>query len=147
MTRRRVDELSPAAQKRMLVGALLRAAGSAALLVVVYYLAPLNRPLNAGTWIEFALGLVVFAVIIAYHARAIAASDVPHLRLIQAVATGLPMLLLLFAATYVLIASDDPDSFSEMLDRTGALYFTLTVSPRSASVTSPLGATWRASSR
>jgi voltage-gated potassium channel len=127
MTRRRVDELSPAAQKRMLVGALLRAAGSAALLVVVYYLAPLNRPLDAGTWIEFALGLVVFAVIIAYHARTIAASDVPHLRLIQAVATGLPMLLLLFAATYVLIASDDPDSFSEMLDRTGALYFTLTV--------------------
>jgi hypothetical protein len=127
MTRRRVDELSPAAQKRMLVGALLRAAGSAALLVVVYYLAPLNRPLDAGTWIEFALGLVVFAVITAYHARAIAASDVPHLRLIQAVATGLPTLLLLFAATYVLIARNDPDSFSEMLNRTGALYFTLTV--------------------
>jgi voltage-gated potassium channel len=111
----------------MLVGALLRAAGSAALLVVVYYLAPLNRPLDAGTWIEFALGLVVFAVITAYHARAIAASDVPHLRLIQAVATGLPMLLLLFAATYVLIARNDPDSFSEMLNRTGALYFTPTV--------------------
>jgi hypothetical protein len=111
----------------MLVGALLRAAGSAALLVVVYYLAPLNRPLDAGTWIEFALGLVVFAVIIAYHARAIAASDAPHLRLIQAVATGLPTLLLLFAATYVLIARNDPDSFSEMLNRTGALYFTLTV--------------------
>ena len=88
MTRQRVDELSPAAQKRMLTAALLRAAASAALLVVVYYLAPLNRPLDAGTWIEFALGLVVFAVIIGYHTRAIAASDVPHLRLIQAVATG-----------------------------------------------------------
>ena len=36
-------------------------------------------------------------------------------------------MLLLFAATYVLIARDDPDSFSEMLSRTGALYFTLTV--------------------
>ncbi len=127
MTRKRVDELSPAAQKRMLTAALLRAAASAALLVVVYYLAPLNRPLDAGTWIEFALGLVVFAVIIGYHTRAIAASDVPHLRLIQAVATGLPTLLLIFAATYVLISRSDPGSFSEMLGRTGSLYFTITV--------------------
>jgi voltage-gated potassium channel len=47
--------------------------------------------------------------------------------MIQAVATGLPTLLLLFAATYVLIARDDPDSFSEMFNRTGALSFTLTV--------------------
>ena len=95
--------------------------------MVVYYLAPLNRALDAGTWIEFVLGLVVFAVIIDYETRAIAASDVPHLRLIQAVSTGLPLLLLLFAATYVLIARNDPDSFSELLNRTGALYFTLTV--------------------
>jgi hypothetical protein len=27
-------------------------------------LAPLDRPLDAGTWIEFAVGLVVFAVIV-----------------------------------------------------------------------------------
>jgi len=40
MTRKRVDELSPAAQKRMLIGALLRATATAALLVVVYYLHP-----------------------------------------------------------------------------------------------------------
>jgi voltage-gated potassium channel len=127
MTSKRVDELSPAAQRRMLNAALLRAAACAALLVVVYYLAPLDRALDAGTWIEFVLGLVVFAVIVGYETRAIIASDVPRLRLIHAVATGLPTLLLLFAATYVLIARDDPDSFSEMLSRTGSLYFTLTV--------------------
>jgi hypothetical protein len=127
MTRNRVDEPSLPAQKRMLIAALVRAAVSAALLVVVYYLAPLDRPLDAGTWIEFVLGLVVFAVIIAYETRAIIASDVPHLRMIHAVATGLPTLLLVFAAIYVVIARDDPDSFSEMLNRTGSLYFTLTV--------------------
>ncbi|MEK6438455.1 potassium channel family protein [Pseudonocardia sp. T1-2H] len=127
MTRNRVDELSPAAQKRMLNATLLKAAVSAALLVVVYYLAPLNRPLDAVTWIGFALGLAVFAAIIGYHTRAIIASEVPRLRAIQAVATGLPVLLLLFAAIYVLIANADPDSFSEMLSRTDSLYFTLTV--------------------
>ncbi len=127
MTRKHVDELSPAARKRMLTAALLRAVASATVLVVVYYLLPLDRPLDAGTWLEFGLGLVVFAVVIAYHTRAIIASDVPHLRVIQAVATGLPMLLLVFAAIYVVVGRDDPDSFSEVLSRTDALYFTLTV--------------------
>jgi hypothetical protein len=70
-------------------------------------------------------------------------ASVLHPLLIQAVATGLPMLLLPFAA----IARNDPDSFGEMINRTGALHLTLTVSPLSASVTSLLAATWRASSR
>ena len=106
---------------------LLRAAACAAVLLVVYYLAPLDRALDAGAWILFVLGLVVFAVIVAYETRAIIASDVPRLRMIHAAATGLPTLLLVFAAIYVLIARDDPDSFSELLSRTDALYFTLTV--------------------
>ena len=113
--------------KRAVFGHCATSSERATLLVVVYYLAPLNRALDAGTWIEFVLGLVVFAVIIGYETRAIIASDVPHLRMIQAVATGLPTLLLVFAAIYVLIARNDPGSFSEMLSRTDALYFTLTV--------------------
>ncbi|MEU4376809.1 potassium channel family protein [Pseudonocardia alni] len=55
------------------------------------------------------------------------ASDVPRLRAFQAVAVGLPTFLLLFAATYVVIASTYPDSFSETLSRTDALYFAVTV--------------------
>jgi voltage-gated potassium channel len=127
MTRKRYHELSPAAQKRVVTAALLRAGGLAAVLVVVYYLIPLDRPLDAGTWIEFTLGLVIFAVILGLHTRAIIASDVPRLRAIETVATGLPTLLLLFAAAYFLIARNDPSSFSEMLNRTDALYFTVTV--------------------
>jgi Ion channel len=38
-----------------------------------------------------------------------------------------PLLLVLYAATYVAISHDQPDSLSEALSRTGALYFTVTV--------------------
>ena len=127
MTRKHYDELTPAARKRLVVASLLRAGASVTVLMFVYYTIPLDRPLDAATWIGFVLGLVAFAAIIAWQVRAILASDVPRLRAIQAVAIGLPMLLLLFASTYLRISRDAPDSFSEALGRTDALYFTVTV--------------------
>lgn len=127
MTRKRYDELTPAARKRLVVTSLLRAGASVTVLVFVYYTVPLDRPLDAATWIGFVLGLLAFAAIIAWQVRAILASDVPRLRAIQAVAIGLPILLLLFASTYLRISRDAPDSFTEALGRTGALYFTVTV--------------------
>ncbi|WP_255622068.1 potassium channel family protein [Pseudonocardia sp. DSM 110487] len=127
MTRKHYDELTPAARKRLVVASLLRAGASVTVLVLVYYTIPLDRPLDAVTWIGFGLGLVAFAAVIAWQVRAILTSDVPRLRAIQAVAIGLPMLLVLFASTYLRISRDAPDSFSEALGRTDALYFTVTV--------------------
>jgi hypothetical protein len=127
VTRKHYDELAPAARKRLVVASLLRAGASVTLLTAAYYAIPLDRPLNAATWIGFVLGLAAFAAVIAWQVRAILASDVPRLRAVQAVAIGLPMLLLLFASTYLRISRDAPDSFSEALGRTDALYFTVTV--------------------
>ncbi len=127
MTRKHYDELTPAARKRLVVASLLRAGASVALLMAVYYTAPLDRPLNPATWIGFGLGLVAFAAVIAWQVRAILVSDVPRLRAVQAVAVGLPLLLLLFASAYLRISRASPDSFSEALGRTDALYFTVTV--------------------
>lgn len=127
MTRKRHDELTPAARKRLVVASLLRAGAAVALLLLVYYSIPLDRPLNAATWIGFGLGLLIFAAVIAWQVRAILVSEVPRLRAIQAVAVCLPTLLLLFASTYLRISHDAPDSFTEVLGHTDALYFTVTV--------------------
>jgi voltage-gated potassium channel len=59
--------------------------------------------------------------------RTILASNVPRLRAIQTVAVDLPMLLLVFASVCVQIKTNRPNSFTEALSRTDALYFTVTV--------------------
>jgi len=125
--RKRYGELTSLARKRLVVASLLRAASSTTLLVLVYYTIPLDRPLSPTSWIGLALGLLAFAAVIAWQVRAIVGSDVPRLRAIQAVAIGLPIPLLLFASTYLRVSRISPDSFSEVLDRTDALYFTVTV--------------------
>jgi voltage-gated potassium channel len=127
MTRRRYEDLTPRARRRLVTLSLLRSAASVTLLVVVYYKAPLDASLDTASWIEFGVALLAFAVMIAWQVRAIISSDLPRLRAIQAVAVGLPLLLLMFASAYIVIAGNQPDAFTEALSRTDSLYFTVTV--------------------
>ena len=45
----------------------------------------------------------------------------------ETLAIGLPSLLLLYASVYTILAVNEPASFTQVLDRTDALYFTMTV--------------------
>ncbi|MFC5029341.1 two pore domain potassium channel family protein [Streptomyces sp. So13.3] len=114
-------------RRRVLVGCLLRSAASAVLLTWLYYLAPLDRALNATTATLLALGLIAFGCLIAWQVVAVTHAAYPGLRAIEALATAVPLFLLLFSSTYFLVARDRPASFSEPLNRTDALYFTVTV--------------------
>jgi voltage-gated potassium channel len=127
MTRKRWSELTRAARRRLVSFALLRSAITIVLLVAVYYTVPLDRPLDPDSWIWFGLGLVTFAAVIVWQVRAIVHADYPRLRALQAITAGLTLLITFYASTYSVIATDRPDSFSEALNRTDALYFTVTV--------------------
>jgi voltage-gated potassium channel len=107
--------------------ALLRSAAVVALMVTVYYVLPLNQKVSFATGIEFAVGLLALTAVVAWQVRAVSHSSTPRLRAVEATAVGLPGLLLLYAAGYNLIVASAPDSFTEPLSRTDALYFTVTV--------------------
>ena len=127
MTKRPYFEFSHAARRRLVAVAVLRSVASVTLLVVLYYAAPLDGPLNVGTLITFGLGLLVFAGLTVWQVRAVIQSDVPVLRAMQALATGVTLLLVLYSSLYSAIAYNQPDSFTQTLSRTDGLYFTVTV--------------------
>ncbi|MGH3794345.1 MAG: potassium channel family protein [Pseudonocardiaceae bacterium] len=126
-TTRRYEDLSPTARRRLVVVALLRSALTVSVLVVLYYLVPVKRLLDTDATVGLLAGLVGFAAVITWQIRAIARSAVPRLRAIQALAAGLPLLLLIFASTYLVLADNQATSFTEPLSRTDSLYFTVTV--------------------
>ena len=112
---------------RTIVRAALRAAGSTTALVVIYYLLPLNR-YSAGVAVTVLVtALVALVGLITLQVRSIMASPFPGLRAAEALATSLPLFLLLFASTYVVTATQSAGSFSQPLTHTDALYFTVTV--------------------
>jgi voltage-gated potassium channel len=107
--------------------AVLRAAGATAALVVIYYLLPLDRT-SAGVAVTMLVtGLVALIALITFQVRSILVSRFPGLRAVEALATSLPLFLVLFASTYLVIATESAGSFSQQLTHTDALYFTVTV--------------------
>lgn len=122
-----IERLSRAQRRRVVAWGLLRALIAAVVLVTLYFVIPLD-------WIDalpVALALILAAGILigvsVWQVLAIIRAAEPGLRAIEALAVIAPLYLLVFAATYFLMAYNDPTSFSAELGRMDALYFTVTV--------------------
>ena len=127
MTGERYQDLPPAKRRRLIVRAALRSVLVATVLVVLYYMLPLDRGLDSDTAVRLLAGVLVFAGIMVWHVRAIAGSRYPGLRAAEALGMILPLFLVLFASTYFLMERASAASFTEPLTRTDALYFAVTV--------------------
>ena len=105
-------------QHRMVAKALLRAAGSTVVLVAAYYLLPLDQTSTWSAVTILAIGLVALIALVAFYVRQIVASRFPGLRAVEALATSVPLALLLFASTYFMMETISANNFSESLTRT-----------------------------
>ena len=114
----------PPAQRRRLIGlGLLRALATTTVLVALYYLLPLDHLKN----VPVAL-VVILTAITVFQLRAVIKARYPTVRAIEALATTLPLFLLLFASLYFTMANANPANFNaHPLTRTDTLYFTVTV--------------------
>jgi len=105
----------------------LRAFASTAALVAIYYVLPLDRTSASWAIVMLGVGLVGLVVLVAFQVRSIVGSPFPGLRAVEALATSLPLFLLLFAGTYLVMAAISAGNFTQPLTHTDALYFTITV--------------------
>jgi voltage-gated potassium channel len=112
---------------RLIARTVARAVGSTVALVTIYYLLPLDRSSTGVAVMMLGIGLALLTGLIAFHVRTIVVSPHPALRAAEALATSVPLFLLLFAATYTVMSRLSAGDFSEPLTRTDALYFTVTV--------------------
>jgi hypothetical protein len=116
------------AQRRRVIFGLSRAVGIAAVLIALYYSMPLDRLTRGSLVAAMVLGLLLLGAMTAYQVRAILRAAHPAVRAIEALATTVPLFLLLFAASYFLMSNGSPSNFNvPALSRTDALYFTVTV--------------------
>ncbi|HMI34656.1 MAG TPA: potassium channel family protein [Propionibacteriaceae bacterium] len=112
---------------RRVLGTMLRAFGSTVALVAIYYLLPLDRTSISVAVVMLAFGLVALVGLVTFQVRSIIRATYPALRAVGALATSVPLFLLLFAGTYFVMGGISDANFSEPLTRTDALYFTVTV--------------------
>lgn len=122
-----VGDPTPRQRRWLILRALLRAFAAAALLVALYYVLPMDSPLDTHTVLLLVLCLAVLAALLIWRIRAITTSKYPGMRALETVAAVVPLYILAFATTYFLAERADSAYFSQSLSRTGALYFSVTV--------------------
>jgi Ion channel len=112
---------------RTMVSSGLRALGSTAVLVAIYYLLPLDHASTLLAATTLIIGQVAFIALLVYQVRWILRARFPRLRAVEALATSLPLFLLLWSGTYVVVATVSASNFGEKLTHSDALYFTVEV--------------------
>jgi hypothetical protein len=113
--------------RRAVITTALRAGLTSVVLVVAYYALPLRGRFNVSDSVVLGIGFCLFLGLSWHGTRGILRSDLPGLRAVRMLGTVLPFFLILFAATYYLMSTQNPASFSQRMTHTDALYFTLTV--------------------
>ena len=115
------------ARRRRQVGlAVLRALATTVVLVALYYLLPLDHLASVPLGVILVVGLVILLAVSAWQLRLVLGARYPAMRAGEALATTVPLFLLLFASAYFVMERASPASFSHPLTRTDSLYFTVT---------------------
>ena len=120
-------------ERTHLVATGVRALVTAAVLLAVYYLLPIEHRAHQSVALRLGVALALFVAVLVNEIRLISSHDRPILRAAVAMATVIPLFLVLFAWIYLTMSHADPSAFSGALTRSGsltrssALYFTVTV--------------------
>jgi voltage-gated potassium channel len=112
---------------RLIALSAARVMATTGVLLTLYYLLPLNRDATWAAITTLVIGLLALVGLVIVQVRLILASLFPGIRAVEALASSVPLFLLLFASTYFVVERLAPGNFSEPLTRSDSLYFTVTV--------------------
>ena len=131
MTARRLSELDKGERRRAWLRTVAVLAVTWVVLVSVYYLVPAGvvpaSHSGGGSFLRLGAGIALFAAILAGQARQVVRAELPELRAVEALGVVIPLFLVAFAAGYLSLSNASAGTFTEQLDHTRALYFTITV--------------------
>ena len=127
MSPRRLSDLERGERRRALIRTVIIVAVAWVLLITLYYLVPAARDHTAAAVPRLAAGLVLVGAVVGWQTARISRAELPELRAIQALGVIIPLFLVLFASLYLSLSETSASNFSQSLDHTRALYFTVTV--------------------
>jgi len=113
--------------RRRAMRSIARTAVVTGTMVAVYVTAPLGQRPVGSIAAQLLLELAALVLVLVWQIRLVGRSPHPVLRGVEALVVIVLLLVLTFAATYVVVDHNSPGSFSEALSRLDAAYFSVTV--------------------
>jgi voltage-gated potassium channel len=117
----------PSWQLKPLIAMLVRLLATIVILLLIFY----KMPVHPGSvWSDLpwlGLDLLLFGAVVGVQVPLILRATYPVLRSIESMSLTVCFYLVLFARLYLSFSAADPDAFTQVLDHSNALYFTVTV--------------------
>ncbi len=92
-----------------------------------YFMPPVEKHNGVGEIITLGIGFLAVTAIVLDQARRVVHAKLPGVRAAEALAVVVPVFLLLFSTLYLSLSHTSASMFSQKLDHSRALYFTVTV--------------------
>jgi len=126
-TARRLSDLSAHDRRRAIIRTTAEVIGAWVILIGAFYLVPVSAGTDASILLRIALCIALLVLVLAWQSRRIARADVPALRATTALGAIIPLFFVMFATIYLSISQASASTFTQGLDHTRAMYFTITV--------------------
>jgi voltage-gated potassium channel len=123
----RLADLTRAERSRAVALAIVKVLGVWVVLFGAYYLAPVRLMGGRQIVLVFIGASVLFVLVVVWQVHRIGKARLPTVQAVGALGLLIPFFLVLFASFYLSLATTSAGNFSQVLDHTGALYFTVTV--------------------
>jgi len=127
MTARRLSDLGKRDRRRAIVRTFAEITGAWVILFGVFYIVPVGASTAASLTLRIVTCVVLLTLVLIWQSRRIAHSDVPELRAATALGVIIPLFFVMFATIYLSMSHASATTFTQDLDHTRAMYFTITV--------------------
>lgn len=119
--------VSGRALTRLVITTALRVLATITLLLIAYYQVPVRDGSLASDAPFLLIDLALFSAIVGVQVPLILRAKHPLVRSMEALGLSVCLYLMLFARLYLSLSASNPGAFTQPLDHTTALYFTVTV--------------------
>jgi voltage-gated potassium channel len=123
----RLVDLDKGLRRRAIFRSLTTIAIAWALLFTAFYVLPFNHFSGAREILRLGAVIALVAAVSVWQIRRIVTAELPELRAVEALGIVIAVFLVGFSVIYLSMSHNAPATFTQKLDHTRALYFTITV--------------------
>jgi voltage-gated potassium channel len=123
----RLADLDPTTRRRALLRCGLTIGLAWVLVLGGFYVVPIGHESGLRAFLRLGADIAIIGVVFAWQIRRISLAALPELRAIEALGIVIVLFLVAFSGIYLGMSHETPLTFTQPLDQTKALYFTITI--------------------
>jgi hypothetical protein len=123
----RLADLAPVLRHRAMLRSAATIVAAWTLIIGAFYTLPFDHLTGERSLVRLSVVVALIVAVFLWQFRRISTAELPELRAVEALGIVIAVFLIGFSIVYLSMANGRPTTFTQSLDHTRALYFTITI--------------------